>query len=99
MAPEWGWNDYEGLDVKGKTVVVIVNDPGLADESKQLHSSIAPLILFSTLEIFNGVKMTYYGRWTYKYEEAARQGAQGIFIVHDKRGAGYNWSVVQQVGS
>jgi len=54
-------------------------------------------MLFSMLEIFNGVKMTYYGRWTYKYEEAARQGAQGVFIVHDKRGAGYNWSVVQQV--
>jgi Zn-dependent M28 family amino/carboxypeptidase len=79
VAPEYGWNDYEDLDVKDKIVVVLVNDPGLATLNPQL---------------FNGQAMTYYGRWTYKYEEAARQGALGILIVHDTHGAGYPWSVV-----
>jgi len=79
VAPEYGWNDYENLDVKGKTVVVLVNDPGL-DSGHQ--------------DFFTGNAMTYYGRWTYKYEEAARQGAKGILIIHDDKGAGYPWSVV-----
>jgi len=80
VAPEAGWNDYEGLDVKGKTVVILVNDPGFhaGDET-----------------LFNGKKMTYYGRWTYKFEEAARQGAAAALIVHDTAGAGYGWEVVQ----
>lgn len=80
VAPEYQWNDYEGLDVKGKTVVVMVNDPGYgtADQS-----------------FFKGNTMTYYGRWTYKYEEAARQGAAGIIIVHDDGPAGYPWQVVR----
>ncbi len=79
VAPEYNWNDYEGLDLKGKTVVVLSNDPGLhADDST----------------FFKGKTMTYYGRWTYKYEEAARQGAEGILIIHDDLGAGYPWSVV-----
>ena len=77
VAPEYGWNDYAGLDVKGKTVVVLVNDPGHADP-----------------KLFEGKAMTYYGRWTYKYEEAARQGAAGILIVHDTEPAGYPWEVV-----
>lgn len=80
VAPEYGWNDYEGLDVKGKTVIVLVNDPGYATKDSAL---------------FNGRAMTYYGRWTYKYEEAARQGAEGIFIVHETAPAGYPWPVVQ----
>jgi Zn-dependent M28 family amino/carboxypeptidase len=79
IAPEYGWNDYEGLDVKGKTVIVLVNDPGFATEDPQL---------------FNGRAMTYYGRWTYKYEEAARQGAEGVFIVHETEPAAYGWDVV-----
>lgn len=79
VAPEYGWNDYEGLDVRGKVVVVLVNDPGLATGNPNL---------------FTGNAMTYYGRWTYKYEEAARQGATGLLIVHNTRGAGYPWSVV-----
>ncbi|MCU4173673.1 M28 family peptidase [Carboxylicivirga sp. N1Y90] len=79
VAAEYNWNDYEGLDVKGKTVVVLVNDPGL-DSGRD--------------NFFTGDAMTYYGRWKYKYEEAARQGAEGILIVHDDKGAGYNWSVV-----
>ncbi|HBK56810.1 MAG TPA: aminopeptidase [Xanthomonadales bacterium] len=79
-APEAGWNDYAGLDVKGKTVVILVNDPGfhVGDES-----------------LFEGRRMTYYGRWTYKYEEAARQGAAAALIVHDDAGAGYGWEVVE----
>ena len=80
VAPEYNWNDYAGLDVKGKTVVVMVNDPGFATGDSSL---------------FTGKAMTYYGRWTYKYEEAARQGAEGVFIIHDTPPAGYPWFVVQ----
>lgn len=80
VAPEYGWNDYEGLDVKGKTVIVLVNDPGFGSGDSTF---------------FKGETMTYYGRWTYKYEEAARQGAAGIFIIHDTAPAGYPWMVVQ----
>ncbi len=79
VAPEYKWNDYAGLDVKGKTVVVLVNDPGFKSGSSTL---------------FKGDTMTYYGRWTYKYEEAARQGAAGIIIVHQTDPASYGWSVV-----
>jgi Zn-dependent M28 family amino/carboxypeptidase len=79
VAPEYQWNDYTGLDVKGKTVVVLVNDPGFGNHDAAL---------------FKGPAMTYYGRWTYKYEEAARQGAAGCLIVHDTDGAGYPWQVV-----
>lgn len=80
VAPEYGWNDYEGLDVKGKTVVVLVNDPGFASGDSTF---------------FKGESMTYYGRWTYKYEEAARQGAAGCLIVHETVPAGYPWLVVR----
>ena len=79
-APEYGWNDYQGLDVKGKTVIVLVNDPGFATQDPQ---------------VFKGNAMTYYGRWTYKYEEAARQGAKALFIVHETAPAAYGWGVVQ----
>ncbi len=80
VAPEYGWNDYAGVDVKGKTVVVLVNDPGYATEDPAL---------------FTGRAMTYYGRWVYKYEEAARQGAAAVFIVHETAPAAYGWNVVQ----
>lgn len=80
-APERGWNDYEGVDVKGKTVVILVNDPDF--ESEGLEGT------------FNGKAMTYYGRWTYKYEEAARQGAAAALIVHDTAPASYGWNVVE----
>ena len=80
VAPEYQWNDYAGLDVKGKTVVVLVNDPGYASGDSTL---------------FKGRAMTYYGRWMYKYEEAARQGAAGLLIIHDTKPAAYPWSVVQ----
>ncbi|HSM08092.1 MAG TPA: M28 family metallopeptidase [Gemmatimonadota bacterium] len=80
VAPEYGWNDYDGIDAEGKTVVILVNDPGYATEDASL---------------FNGRAMTYYGRWTYKYEEAARQGAAGALIVHRTGPAGYPWGVVE----
>jgi len=79
VAPERNWNDYAGIDVAGKTVVILVNDPGYATQDP---------------EVFNGNAMTYYGRWTYKYEEAARQGAAGALIVHETGPAGYGWEVV-----
>ncbi|KAF1712176.1 aminopeptidase [Pseudoxanthomonas kalamensis DSM 18571] len=79
-APEQDWNDYAGLDVKGKTVVILVNDPGFHAKDESL---------------FEGRKMTYYGRWTYKFEEAARQGAAAALIVHDTEGASYGWDVVK----
>ena len=80
-APERGWNDYAGLDVKGKTVVILVNDPDWQTEGLE-----GP---------FGGRAMTYYGRWTYKYEEAAKQGAAGALIVHQTEPASYGWNVVQ----
>lgn len=79
VAPEYDWNDYEGIDVKGKTVVVFVNDPSFGTNQD---------------DFFKGNAMTYYGRWTYKYEEAARQGAKGILIIHETEPAGYPWGVV-----
>lgn len=79
VAPEYGWNDYEGIEVKGKTVVIQVNDPGFTTQDPDL---------------FNGLAMTYYGRWTYKYEEAARQGAAGALIIHETEPAAYGWDVV-----
>ena len=78
-APEYQWNDYEGLDVKGKTVVILVNDPGFENPESGK---------------FQGKTMTYYGRWSYKYEEASRQGAEGAIIVHETAPASYGWSVV-----
>jgi Zn-dependent M28 family amino/carboxypeptidase len=80
-APERGWNDYAGIDVKGKTVVILINDPDY--ETPGLDGP------------FGGRAMTYYGRWTYKYEEAARQGAAAAIIVHDTVPAAYGWNVVQ----
>lgn len=80
VAPEYNWNDYAGLDVKGKVVIVMVNDPGYWSGDTTL---------------FNGTAMTYYGRWTYKYEEAARQGAKGCLIVHNTKAASYPFSVPQ----
>lgn len=78
-APEYGWNDYQDLDVKGKTVVILVNDPGFENPASGK---------------FEGKTMTYYGRWTYKYEEASRQGAAAAIIIHETRPASYGWSVV-----
>lgn len=79
VAPEFGWNDYEGVDMAGRTAVILVNDPGYATQDPAL---------------FRGNSMTYYGRWTYKYEEAMRQGAAAALIVHETGPAGYPWDVV-----
>ncbi|MGE8226222.1 MAG: M28 family metallopeptidase [Stenotrophomonas sp.] len=79
-APEQNWNDYTGQDWKGKTVVMFVNDPGFHTDDAKL---------------FDGKRMTYYGRWTYKFEEAARKGAAAALIVHDSAGASYGWDVVK----
>lgn len=80
VAPEYDWNDYEGIDWKGKTAVVLINDPGFQSGDSTL---------------FKGNEMTYYGRWTYKYEEAARQGANGLIIIHDTEPASYGWNVIE----
>lgn len=77
VAPESDWNDYAGLDMKGKIAVVLVNDPGLQDST-----------------LFRGRILTYYGRWTYKLEEAARQGAAGVLLVHTTQSATYGWATV-----
>jgi Zn-dependent M28 family amino/carboxypeptidase len=79
-APELGWNDYAGLDMKGKVAVILVNDPDYDAKDEA--------------GLFKGKRMTYYGRWTYKFEEAARQGAAGALIVHDTFPAAYGWQVV-----
>jgi Zn-dependent M28 family amino/carboxypeptidase len=79
VAPEIGWNDFEGLDLDGRTVIVLVNDPGYSTGDER----------------FNGRAMTYFGRWTYKYDEAVRQGAAGVMIVHQEGPAGYPWAVVK----
>jgi Zn-dependent M28 family amino/carboxypeptidase len=78
VAPEYGWNDYAGLDVRGKLVLALVNDPGYATQDPKL---------------FTGNAMTYYGRWTYKYAEAVRQGAAGLLVIHETGAAGYPWDV------
>lgn len=80
VAPEYEWDDYEGIDWKGKTAVVLINDPGFKSGDSTL---------------FKGNEMTYYGRWTYKYEEAARQGADGLIIIHDTEPASYGWNVIE----
>ncbi|MAN88143.1 MAG: peptidase M28 [Algoriphagus sp.] len=80
VAPEYGWDDYKNIDVKDKIVVVLVNDPGFGTEDASF---------------FKGNTMTYYGRWTYKYEEAIRQGALGCLIVHNTIPAGYGFNVIQ----
>lgn len=81
QAPEFNWDDIKGTDLRGKTLVVLVNDPPLADTTQ-----------------FGGRAMTYYGRWTYKYEQAAALGAAGMLIVHEEGPAGYPWAVVQGMG-
>lgn len=78
VAPEYEWDDYRNVDVRGKCAVVLINDPGLYTGDTTL---------------FKGRQMTYYGRWTYKYDEAARQGAAAVLIIHETLGAGYDYSI------
>ena len=77
-APEYNWDDYAGVDLKGKVALVIVNEPPSDDE-----------------KFFKGKALTYYGRWTYKYEEASRRGAVGVLIIHRRDLASYGWEVVR----
>lgn len=86
QAPEYNWDDFKGIDVKGKTIIVLVNDPPVPDPAnpKELDA-----------KTFGGKAMTYYGRWTYKFEKAAELGAAGVLIVHETYPAGYPWPVVQ----
>jgi hypothetical protein len=86
VAPEYHWNDYANIDVKGKTVVVLINDPGNEDPHPDPN-------------FFKGKAMTYYGRWTYKFEEAARHGAAAAIIVHETEPAAYGWQVVRSSNS
>ena len=86
VAPEFNWDDYKGVDVKGKTLVMLVNDPPVADATNA--SELDP-------HVFGGKAMTYYGRWTYKYEIGAQKGAAGVLIVHETVPAGYPFEVVQ----
>lgn len=83
-APERNWNDFKGMDLTGKILLVIVNDPDFgAPEGHPVTGR------------FDGNAMTFYGRWTYKFQEAARQGAAGVLVIHDTPGAGYGWSVLE----
>jgi Zn-dependent M28 family amino/carboxypeptidase len=89
QAPEYGWDDFKGMDVKGKTIIVLVNDPPVPDANDKGALD---------ARIFGGKAMTYYGRWTYKYEKAAEVGAAAVLIVHETAPAGYPWNVVQGFG-
>ena len=86
VAPEYGWDDYKGVDVKGKTILMLVNDPQvtLPNDTAQLDTT-----------MFKGKAMTYYGRWTYKYEIASAKGAAAAIVIHETGPAGYPWGVVQ----
>jgi Zn-dependent M28 family amino/carboxypeptidase len=87
QAPEFQWDDLKGQDLNGKTLIVLVNDPPVTTAAGELDPA-----------VFGGNAMTYYGRWTYKYEKAAELGAAAVFIVHDTPTAGYGWNVVQGFG-
>ena len=84
-APEFGWDDFKGVDVRGKTVVILVGDPPVPVEGKP--DQLDP-------KVFKGTAMTYYGRWTYKFEEAGRRGAAAALIIHETKPAAYPWFVV-----
>ena len=86
-APEFNWDDYKGIDATGKTLVMLVNDPAVTGADGQPDPS-----------VFGGPAMTYYGRWTYKYEKGAEKGAAGVLVIHETGPAGYGWNVVQGFG-
>ena len=86
QAPEFNWDDYKGIDLKGKTLLVLVGDPPVPDPANP--AELDP-------KVFGGRALTYYGRWTYKYEMGQKMGAAGVLIVHEPRPAGYPWAVVQ----
>jgi Zn-dependent M28 family amino/carboxypeptidase len=101
-APEYGWNDFKDMDVKGKTIIVLINDPAVTAPgytSKPGSETTAEDMEHLDSTMFRGKAMTYYGRWTYKYEEASAKGAAAIFIVHETVPAAYGWNVVRSSNS
>ncbi|TFW16983.1 M20/M25/M40 family metallo-hydrolase [Duganella callida] len=89
QAPEYGWDDYKGVDVRGKTILMLINDPAIPDPNNP--AELDP-------KMFKGKAMTYYGRWTYKYEIAAKLGAAAAIIIHETKPAAYPWDVVRSGG-
>ncbi|NVM75888.1 Zn-dependent M28 family amino/carboxypeptidase [Duganella sp. SG902] len=89
QAPEYGWDDYKGVDVRGKTLLMLINDPAIPDPNNPVE--LDP-------NMFKGKAMTYYGRWTYKYEIGARLGAAAVMIIHETKPAAYPWDVVRSGG-
>jgi Zn-dependent M28 family amino/carboxypeptidase len=90
QAPEYGWDDYKGVDVRGKTILMLINDPAVPDPKNPAELDPA---------MFKGKAMTYYGRWTYKYEIAAKLGAAAAIIIHETKPAAYPWDVVRSGGN
>jgi Zn-dependent M28 family amino/carboxypeptidase len=90
QAPEYGWDDYKGVDVRGKTILMLINDPAIPDPNNP--AELDP-------SMFKGKAMTYYGRWTYKYEIAAKLGAAAAMIIHETKPAAYPWEVVRSGGN
>ncbi|MRW90827.1 M20/M25/M40 family metallo-hydrolase [Duganella sp. FT80W] len=90
QAPEYGWDDYKGVDVRGKTILMLINDPAIPDPNNPAELDPA---------MFKGKAMTYYGRWTYKYEIAAKLGAAAAIIIHETKPAAYPWEVVRSGGN
>jgi len=89
QAPEYGWDDYKGVDVRGKTLLMLINDPAIPDPNNPAELDPA---------MFKGKAMTYYGRWTYKYEIGAKLGAAAVMIIHETKPAAYPWEVVRSGG-
>ena len=85
VAPEYGWDDYKGVDVRGKTIVMLINDPAVPDAADATKLD---------AKMFKGNAMTYYGRWTYKYEIASAKGAAAAILIHETAAAGYPYEVV-----
>ncbi|MFS2005302.1 M20/M25/M40 family metallo-hydrolase [Duganella sp. CT11-25] len=90
QAPEYGWDDYKGVDVRGKTILMLINDPAVPNPNNP--AELDP-------SMFKGKAMTYYGRWTYKYEIAAKLGAAAAMIIHETKPAAYPWEVVRSGGN
>ena len=90
QAPEYGWDDYKGVDVRGKTILMLINDPAIPDPNNPAQLDPA---------MFKGKAMTYYGRWTYKWEIAAKLGAAAAIIIHEDKPAAYPWEVVRSGGN
>jgi Zn-dependent M28 family amino/carboxypeptidase len=100
-APEYGWDDFKGMDVTGKTIIMLINDPAVPAAGRTPSGGETTVEDMEHLDsaMFRGKAMTYYGRWTYKYEQATRKGAAAVFIVHETVPAAYGWNVVRSSNS